>query len=130
MRLLRQRVRAPPALRPAVRLLEPGEEPLLVAGTGTPPPPPVAGWGTLAASAYSPYLPPAPPPKNRVVFVLLGTFLGMFGAHNFYAGYNKKAAIQLALTVLTCFYGALVSWIWAVVEICVVSEDADGERFA
>ena len=67
---------------------------------------------------------------SRVAFVLLGIFLGIFGMHNFYAGYNKKAAIQLAITVMTCFYGAVISWIWAIVEVCVIGQDAEGEQFA
>jgi TM2 domain-containing membrane protein YozV len=68
--------------------------------------------------------------KSRVAFVLLGVFLGFFGLHNFYAGYNKKGAIQLALTILTFFYAAAVSWVWAIVEVCVINEDSEGELFA
>jgi len=103
-----------------------------------PPLPPGAGTGAAPPPAAQPsYAPPAavrlplePGPRSRVTFVLLGVFLGIFGMHNFYAGYNKKAAIQLALTVLTCFYGAAISWIWAIVEICVINKDAEGEQFA
>jgi TM2 domain-containing membrane protein YozV len=68
-------------------------------------------------------------PKSRVVFVLLGIFLGIFGVHNFYAGYFKKGVIQLCLTLMTCFYAALVSWVWAIVEICVVDKDMDDVQF-
>ena len=93
-------------------------------------PPPMAGFPQPASAPYTGYMPPAPVPKSRVRFVLLGVFLGFFGAHNFYAGYNKKAAIQLLLTLVTCFYGAFVSWIWAIVEVCVISETEDGEKFA
>jgi len=106
-----------------------------------PPPPPAAGTGVApppqagapSPSAYAPdqlvnyYSPPQP--KTRVVFVLLGIFLGVFGVHNFYTGYVKKGTIQLCLTLLTCFYGAGVSWIWAIVEICVVNRDAEGVQF-
>lgn len=124
---------APPAPDPAAAA---------TAGSVPPPPPPVVGTGVapppqmgppLQAPAYAPsqlvnYYQPAQP-KTRVLFVLLGIFLGVFGVHNFYAGYIKKGAIQLCLTVLTCFYGGLVSWLWAIVEICTVNKDAEGTQF-
>jgi TM2 domain-containing membrane protein YozV len=82
------------------------------------------------------YAPPPPGPvniygarKSRVVFVLLAVFLGAFGGHNFYAGYVKKAVIQLCLTVFTCFLGSILSWIWAIVEACMVECDDDGVAF-
>ena len=65
------------------------------------------------------------PPTSRVTFVLLGIFLGSFGVHNFYAGYTKRGAIQLALTCLSVFSLATVIWLWALVEVCVVSRDAE-----
>jgi TM2 domain-containing membrane protein YozV len=67
--------------------------------------------------------------KSRVVFVLLAIFLGAFGGHNFYAGYVKKAVIQLCITILSCFAGSFVSWIWAIVEACVINQDDDGVAF-
>jgi len=89
------------------------------------PAPPAAGYAPAQLVNY--YQPPAP--KTRVLFVLLGIFLGALGVHNFYAGYTKKGAIQLCLTLLTCFYGAAVSWPWAIVEICVINKDAEGNQF-
>ena len=68
--------------------------------------------------------------KSRVAFVLLGLFLGFFGLHNFYAGYNKKGAIQLAITIASFFYAGAVSWVWAIVEVCVINRDSEGELFA
>jgi TM2 domain-containing membrane protein YozV len=100
-------------------------------GTGVAPPP-QAGAAPYAAT-YAPaqvasyYQPPQP--KTRVLFVLLGIFLGALGVHNFYAGYTKKGAIQLCLTLLTCFYGAAISWPWAIIEICVINKDAEGNQF-
>jgi hypothetical protein len=32
--------------------------------------------------------------------------------------------------VLTVFYLAIVSWIWAIVEICVVDKDSTGIQFS
>jgi TM2 domain-containing membrane protein YozV len=70
------------------------------------------------------------PPKSRVVYVLLGIFLGALGVHNFYAGYVRKAAAQLCISLFTCFYGSFVSWIWAVVEVCTVNQDSEGVQFS
>jgi TM2 domain-containing membrane protein YozV len=105
-----------------------------------PPPPPVSGTGAPPPPAPSPrgvYAPLRPQDvirgtgttKSRQVYVLLGIFLGIFGVHNFYAGYIQRAVSQLCLTVLTCFYGAVVSWIWAIVEVCTISQDYDGVEF-
>lgn len=130
--------------RPSMELLGDGfaaaqmPPPPAVPGAAPPPvasglgavPPPMASASHAYSAPYTGYMPPPLVPKSRVRFVLLGVFLGFLGAHNFYAGYNKKAAIQLLLTLLTCFYGAVVSWIWAIVEVCVISEAEDGEKFA
>jgi len=67
--------------------------------------------------------------KNRTSFIMLGALLGAFGAHNFYAGYNKKAAIQLSITVLTLGFGSPMSWMWAVIDICTVDRDVRGVKF-
>jgi hypothetical protein len=73
--------------------------------------------------------PEASPPKKRTSFIMLGALLGAFGAHNFYAGYYKKAGIQLAITVLTLGFGSPMSWMWAVIDICTVSKDSRGMVF-
>jgi TM2 domain-containing membrane protein YozV len=101
-----------------------------MAGTGIAPPP-QAGAGPQVQRAPSSlaYYYPVAQPKTRVIFVLLGIFLGVFGVHNFYAGYVKKGAIQLCVTLLSCFYAAVVSWIWAIIEICTVNKDAEGTQF-
>ena len=106
-----------------------------------PPPPPMAGTGIApppqaGPAAQVPQQPaplafyhPLPQPKRRVIFVFLGIFLGFFGVHNFYAGYVKKGTIQLCVTLLSCFYAALLSWVWAIVEICTTEKDAEGTQF-
>jgi hypothetical protein len=68
-------------------------------------------------------------PKNRTTFIMLGALLGAFGAHNFYAGYKKKAGMQLAITVLTLGFGSPMSWMWAVIDICTVDRDKWGVQF-
>ncbi|MEQ1472614.1 MAG: NINE protein [Candidatus Acidiferrum sp.] len=102
--------------------------PLLESASGAAPPPMPSPRGVYAPLLPAHLFPPAPR-KKRVQFVLLAIFLGMFGAHNFYAGYTKKGFIQICFTVLTCFYAAVVSWVWAIVEACTVNTDADGEQF-
>jgi TM2 domain-containing membrane protein YozV len=97
-------------------------------GTGAAPPPMPSTRGVYAPLQLLP-LPAGARSKSRQVYVLLGVFLGIFGVHNFYAGYIQRAVSQLCLTVLTCFYGAIVSWVWAIVEICIVSKDYDGVEF-
>ena len=68
--------------------------------------------------------------KSRLVFILLGIFLGALGAHNFYAGFYKRATAQLCLTVFTVFYGSVVTWIWALAEVCTVDRDANRLEFS
>lgn len=64
--------------------------------------------------------------KKRVVYILLGIFLGGLGIHNFYAGYAVRGITQLLLTLLTCGLGALAVGIWVILELCIVSVDACG----
>ena len=117
----------------------------------TPPPPrlapansPSANSASLAATAVRPaaigYVAPGSifavvdpevrAPKARIAFIMLGIFLGALGAHNFYAGYVKRGILQLCLSVATLGYGAVVSWIWAIVEVCTVDRDARDVSFA
>jgi TM2 domain-containing membrane protein YozV len=74
---------------------------------------------------------PIPPgePKSRTTFIVLGALLGALGAHNFYAGYRKKGLAQLAITVFTLGFGSPMSWIWAIIDICTVSQDSKGVQF-
>jgi hypothetical protein len=87
--------------------------------------------GVAPAPAYATPSPQAGRvPKSRTTYVMLGVFLGAFGAHNFYAGYTGRAVGQLCLSVLTVFYLAIVSWLWAIVEICIVDQDSAGIQFS
>lgn len=109
-------------------------------GMEPPPPPPPPGESnpdtTTARDAMTADIqmawltPTGPRQKSRLKFILLGIFLGWFGIHNFYAGYVKRGMFQLALTVLTLFYGSFVTWIWAIVEICTVDRDSHNTTFA
>ena len=68
--------------------------------------------------------------KSRTTYIVLGIFLGAFGVHNFYSGYVGRAVGQLCLTVLTVGYLGLVSWVWAIVEVCIVEKDHTGLTFS
>jgi TM2 domain-containing membrane protein YozV len=109
---------------------EPSPPPPPIVGTGVAPPPQAGGGPQAPGTPNSlAYYYSAPQPKTRVIFVLLGIFLGALGVHNFYAGYVKKGTVQLCVTLLTCFYAGLLSWVWAIIEICTVNKDAEGTQF-
>ena len=75
----------------------------------------------------------ASPPKNRVIYIILGLFLGGMGVHNFYAGYNSKGITQLLVWLLG-FATFGLTWIflfiWILVELCTVTSDAHGVPFS
>lgn len=91
------------------------------------PPPSVI---TQAAAAQLPVAATNRQPKSRTTYIMLGILLGGLGAHNFYAGYIGRAIGQLCLSIFTLFYLAVVSWIWAIVEICIVDKDSAGIQFS
>ena len=114
-----------------------------------PPPPPASISGAAAATTATNRAPnatgvpgyvapgsifaaPAAAPrseKSRIAFVMLGIFLGSLGIHNFYAGYVWRGAVQLVITLATLGYAAVISWIWAIVEVCTVDRDAKNNVF-
>ena len=74
-----------------------------------------------------------PNAKSKIAAGLLGIFLGCFGVHNFYLGYNGKAVAQLLISVLSCFMLSVVSAIWGLIEgILILSgsinTDANGNQ--
>lgn len=68
--------------------------------------------------------------KPRVAYILLGLFLGVFGVHNFFAGYAGRGVAQLLITI--CSFGllAIAVWIWVIIEICTVEKDARDVAFS
>ena len=70
--------------------------------------------------------------KNRVVYVILGIFLGVLGIHNFYAGRTYCGLAQLLTTLLLGWLILPVFgiWIWTIVEICTIKCDGDGLMFS
>ena len=57
-------------------------------------------------------------------------FSGLLGIHNFYAGYIGRGVGQLCLSVFTLGYLGVMSWIWAIIEICIVEKDSTGQNFS
>jgi len=92
--------------------------------------PPVPVPAQAAAPTYDFNLEPDDPnAKNRSTFIVLGALLGCFGAHNFYAGYKRKAVMQLCLTAFSLGFAGIMSWVWAVIDVCTVDRDSEGIRF-
>jgi TM2 domain-containing membrane protein YozV len=101
----------------------------LAAGLPVPPPSPYSAPQAVNQNA-----------KDRVIYVLLAIFLGELGIHNFFAGYTNRAVWQLVAciviipiaAIITCGLGLLLYFplkIWAIIEACTVTQDANGVRF-
>lgn len=74
------------------------------------------------------------PACSRIVYILLGIFLGNFGVHNFIAGRTSTAIKQLCLNFLGMLLaivgiGVLISLgvsIWVIYELFTVKIDGNG----
>ena len=79
-----------------------------------------SGYGALSDAARRSYANEAIRQKDHVSACLFAVFLGLFGVHKFYLGYNKQGFIMLAMTVIggICTLGlaAAVIWLIAIVE--------------
>ena len=95
---------------------------------GLPVPPPMSQTATISLQYHSVPSQHHPDAKDRVAYVLLAVLLGC-GIHNFFAGYNTTGIIQLLVSVLSCGILWFFMWIWAIVEACTVTQDANGVRF-
>jgi hypothetical protein len=69
-------------------------------------------------------------PKSRMTYIMLGIFLGIFGAHSFYAGYWKRGLLQVGLTLLSFFYASPITAVWAIAEVCSVDRDIHDVEFS
>lgn len=81
----------------------------------------------------------APPtPRKKKTFIIFGSTLGLFGAHNFYLGYQVKGGLQLIISLgliisaicLTPIFilGLLAIVGWVITDILMTQQDAFGER--
>lgn len=105
--------------------------PLGLSQAAAPAPAQLSTPAPYAPAAYQPYAPAyGRSLKTRTTYIVLGIFLGALGVHNFYAGYVGRAVGQLCLTVLTLGYLGIISWIWAIIEICIVEKDSTGLNFS
>ena len=104
------------------------------ATSAMPPPAPPGGFvypvpPSVPGYQYAPALAYVRSRKSRSTYIVLGIFLGALGVHNFYAGYTGRGIGQLCLSILTLGYLAIISWIWAIIEICIVDRDSSGLNF-
>jgi TM2 domain-containing membrane protein YozV len=70
--------------------------------------------------------------RSRVDFILLGVLLGLFGIHNFYAGYYEKGLLQLIITLELgpIYIGLVITAVWILIDLLTVRHDADGNLMA
>lgn len=55
--------------------------------------------------------------KSIAVYLILAWFLGVFGAHRFYA---RKTASAIAMLVLTCtVFGIFITAVWSLIDFIV-----------
>lgn len=80
------------------------------------------------------YAAPYASPKDHVAAGLLAIFLGAFGIHKFYLGYNTQGFIMLAISILAGIFtiglAAGVVWVIAVIEgvLYLTRSQSDFER--
>jgi TM2 domain-containing membrane protein YozV len=95
---------------------------------GLPVPPPMPHSAPVSPHYHQAPANHHPEAKDRVAYVLLAVLLGI-GIHNFYAGYTTRGLIQLLVSILSCGILWFFMWIWAIIEACTVTQDANGVRF-
>jgi TM2 domain-containing membrane protein YozV len=78
--------------------------------------------GPMHPQQQQPYYPALQPPlRNKAVAILLAFFFGAIGIHRYYMGHNGTATAMLLITVCTCGYGAIITGIWAVVDMILIA---------
>lgn len=64
---------------------------------------------------------------SKIAAGLLAIFLGAFGIHKFYLGYNTQGLILLLVTILTCFLGSFITGIIGIIEGIIYLTKTDEE---
>lgn len=129
----------PPPVPPVV------ETPVTAAAFSSP-----ASVASGAGMPPSPPVPPMPPPfgatypnaggqqakVSRLIYVILAIFLGWVGVHNFAAGRNSTAIVQLitglaGFLLSPCTFGLsllapFATYVWAIVDAVTQTRDGDG----
>jgi len=59
--------------------------------------------------------------KSTAVAFLLCIFLGTFGAHRYYMGKTGSAIAMTLITVLTLGMGTIITGIWALVDLFLIT---------
>lgn len=90
----------------------------------TPTPPPAPGRGARLSNAHIFALQQSD--CSRGIYIGLAVFLGLLGIHNFYAGYAGRGIIQILLTIT--MFGAFLTAVWCLIEICSTTHDAKGRK--
>ena len=74
---------------------------------------------------------PATPRCSRPIYIFAAVLLGAFGVHNFIAGRNTPAFIQLAMGTIgwVLLIPPFLAAIWALYEAITVTKDGAGVPF-
>ena len=69
--------------------------------------------------------------KSKSVYILLGVLLGHIGVHDFYAGYTTNGIIKLLISLVVgwLILPLIGVWIWAIIDVCTIDQDANGVPF-
>lgn len=65
--------------------------------------------------------------NKKLIAGLLGIFLGAFGIHKFFLGYQKEGLIMLLATVITCFIAGFAMSIIGIIEGIIYLSKTDDE---
>lgn len=94
------------------------------------------GYGSSAQAPYTPYSQtyyqqPVVRTKDHVAAGLLGIFLGTFGIHKFYLGYNTAGLIMLGVSILggllSLGLASMVVWLIGLIEGIIYLVKSQGE---
>lgn len=70
---------------------------------------------------------PLPPPRTKLLAIVLALFLGGIGIDRFYLGKTGQGVGRILLTVTV--FGYAISAIWSVVSIIRIAMDKEQDRY-